>query len=101
MQRPQQAALMTAAASRVFLLLISLASVVAGSQLDGKMLPFHKVGSGCELHLEDHCFVQICDGFVSLGLNSNLDFSSGDDLDEKAMVRDTDKVINFGLYKNG
>ena len=45
----------------------------------GQMKPFYRLDSleqNCELHIEEYCFAKVCNGFIQLGLNENLDFSS-------------------------
>ena len=51
--------------------------------------------------MEEFCFARICDGFIQLGLSSNLDLSPFDDTSKHVMVKDETDVISFGTYKNG
>ena len=67
------------------------------------MLPFHRSErlDGCELHLEESCFAFICNGFIKLGLNTNLDFSTiTKDGEDKQMIIDENEVLLLGTYKN-
>lgn len=75
------------------------------------MQPYHRVeqASGCEFYIEEFCFARLCDGYIQLGLNSNLDFSPLQNLDDREeemeknniMVKDENELISFGTYKNG
>ena len=104
------------------LLIVLLACIVyisaADDQLEEKQLksaqqmqPYHRVeqASGCEFYIEEFCFARLCDGYIQLGLNSNLDFSPlqslGDKQEEEEknniMVKDENELISFGTYRNG
>jgi hypothetical protein len=85
--------------------LIGLALTVDANSFSGQMLPYHKAesreGKGCELHLEENCFAFICNGFVKIGLNTNLDFTTiTEDSEDKQMIIDENEVLLFGTYRN-
>ena len=86
-----------------------ISAATAEKQLNSaqQMQPYHRVeqASGCEFYIEEFCFARLCDGYIQLGLNSNIDFSplqsiEGDKTNH-IMVKDENELISFGTYKNG
>jgi hypothetical protein len=85
---------------------------VNAQKIERKMQPFFRTNQDnkdCQYHIEDFCFARICNGFVSLGLNSNLDFtpiaedkSPNDSINnlKATIVKNEDTLVNIGLYKN-
>lgn len=69
------------------------------------MKPFYRLDNkeqNCELHIEEHCFARVCNGFIQLGVNYSLDFSSipEQEGEEKVLIKDESEVITLGMYKN-
>ena len=55
---------------------------------------------GCELHINQGCFVNVCDsGLIQIGKTSSLDLSSATE-DKQELILDTDGVINIGSIVN-
>ena len=96
-----------------FLTFFFVSLTPAKEQLERKMQPFFRTNQddkGCTYHIEDFCFARLCNGFISLGLNSNLDFTAiaedtTDPTDsisnfKATIIINEDTLVNIGSYKN-